>query len=102
MGLGLLRGDRQAGKQGAKAKAHLPRHGRYVHRYLDAPPRCQNDLPMSTTGKRILTAKTMAVAVMALVFAVVALWHRRRPDAGTAEHRKPLPPRQAQLVAAAL
>ena len=57
---------------------------------------------MSTTGKRSLTAKTMALAVMALVFAVVALWHRRRPDAGTAEHRKPLPPRQAQLVAAAL
>ena len=46
---------------------------------------------MSTTGKRILTAKTMALAVMALVFAVVALWHRRRPDARTAEHRSHSP-----------
>ena len=90
-GMGLLRGDRQACKQGAKAKAHLPQHGQYVHRCLDAPPRCQNDLPMSTTGRRILTAKTMALAVMALVFAVVALWHRRRPDAGTAEHRSHSP-----------
>jgi hypothetical protein len=44
---------------------------------------------MSTTGRRILTAKTMAV--MAIVFAVVAVWHRRRLDAGTAEHRSHSP-----------
>ena len=46
---------------------------------------------MSTTGRRILTAKTMALAVMAIVFAIVALWHRRRLDAGTAEHRSHSP-----------
>jgi hypothetical protein len=97
-GMGLLRGDRQACKQGARA--HPPRPGRYVHRCIDAPPRCQNDLPMSTTGRRILTAKTMALAVMAIVFAIVALWHRRRLDAGTAGQPQPLPPRQAQLVGA--
>ena len=70
----------------ASARAYLPRHGRYVPRCLDAPPRCQNDLYMSTTGRRTLTAKTMALAVMAIVFAVGALWDRRRLDAGTAEH----------------
>jgi len=46
---------------------------------------------MSTTGMRILTAKTMALAVMAIVFAIVALWHRRHLDAGTAEHRSHSP-----------
>ena len=46
---------------------------------------------MSTTGRRILTAKTMALAVMAIVFAIVALWHRRHLDAGTAEHRSHSP-----------
>ena len=75
----------------ASARAYLPRHGRYIHRCLDAPHRCQNDLYMSTTGRRILTAKTMALAVMAIVFAVVAIWHRRRLDAGTAEHRSHSP-----------
>ena len=87
--MGLLRGDRQASKRGARA--HLPRHGRYVHRCLDAPHRCQNDLYMSTTGRRTLTAKTMALAVMAIVFAVVAVWHRRRLDAGTARNRSHSP-----------
>jgi len=46
---------------------------------------------MSTTGRRIITAKTMALAVMAIVFAVVAIWHRRRLDDGTAEHRSHSP-----------
>jgi len=46
---------------------------------------------MSTTGRRILTATTMALAVMAIVFAVVALWHRRHPNGGTAEHRSHSP-----------
>jgi|GEM_PF-1660584 hypothetical protein len=53
--------------------------------------RPRDDLPMSTTGRRILTAKTMALAIMAIVFAVVAVWHRRRLDAGTAEHRSHSP-----------
>ena len=75
----------------ASARAYLPRHGRYVPRCLDAPHRGQNDLYMSTTGRRILTAKTMALAVMAIVFAIVAIWHRRRLDAGTAEHRSHSP-----------
>jgi len=47
--------------------------------------------PLSTTGRRIITAKTIALAVMALVFAVVAIWHRRRLDDGTAEHRSHSP-----------
>ena len=55
---------------------------------------------MSTTGRRILTAKTMALAVMAIVFAVVAIWHRRRLDAGTADHRSHSPS-SGQRVAAA-
>jgi len=86
----------------ASARAYLPRHGRYVHRCLDAPHRCQNDLYMSTTGRRILTAKTMALAVMAIVFAVgchLASSSPGRRDRGTPQ---PLPPRQAQLVGAAL
>src|SRR5664280_2967996 len=66
-------------------------HGGYVHRCLDASPRCQNDLYMSTTGRRILTATTIALAILAIVFAVVAIRHRRRLDAGNAEHRSHSP-----------
>ena len=56
---------------------------------------------MSTTGRRILTAKTMALAVMAIVFAIVALWHRRRLDARDRGTPQPLP-WSAKLVAAVL
>jgi hypothetical protein len=46
---------------------------------------------MNTTGRRIITATTIALAVIALALAVVALRRRRRPDAGTAEHRSHSP-----------
>jgi len=46
---------------------------------------------MSTTGRRILTATTIALAILAIVFAVVAIRHRRRLDAGNAEHRSHSP-----------
>ena len=50
--------------------------------------------------RRPSTIGRVALAVMAIVFAIVALWHRRRLDAGTAGQPQPLPPRQAQLVGA--
>jgi len=83
----LLRDDRRAW-----VPAHLARHGRHGHAALTPRPGSQNDLPMSTTDRRILTAKTVAVAILAIVFAVVALWHRRHLDAaGTADHRSHSP-----------
>ena len=82
-----MRGDRRAARRRTWA-----RHGRHGHAALTPRPGSQNDLPMSTTGSRILTAKTVAVAILAIVFAVVALWHRRHLDAaGTADHRSHSP-----------
>jgi hypothetical protein len=80
----------------AKPARRVPGHTRrgMVGTFIAAlTPRTrrQHDLPMSTTGRRIITAKTMALAILAIVFAVVALWHRRRPDARTAEHRSHSP-----------
>ena len=75
-----------AGCQGTPAAARG-----HVHRCFDPRPGVRTISPMSTTGRRIFTGTTMALAMMAIVFAVVALWHRHRPDARTAEHRSHSP-----------